>query len=377
MVCPNDRVQESPSKKGRVRPEDFVCQTVEELIQWIDATIRHSARRHHRQCNGSQQVGRFDGRWNRAVEELDIESIDVKSHGGVNFEHLQVQSPRRVQALCVFRGIRVGEAAQPWASVVESASKGKAQCASVGNVVRCGTVFPTVPATPGALVEVGKEPPLDQAVADILDALAVYLEADDDARSLDEKFGPEVFPLTTQRWRCLNDAASQTCTDAELLEGGEALGSIDDTESVTVQDGGSEISEDETLAPASVPDLLVTATTVLTPAIRAVLEWLDEVDFDAVFIRRAVVMKTVPKFLRGPYRSAVRSVMEEADHENDQRERGWKLFLLLPRLLLFRHAGGGNIHKGKLAQRFQDFSEGRWSELLRVSTQSAEDAPKA
>ena len=89
-------------------------------------------------------------------------------------------------------------------------------------------------------------------------------------------------------------------------------------------------------------------------------------------------MKTVPKFLRGPYRSAMRLAMEEALHENDQRrERGWKLFLLLPRLLLFRSARGGNIHKGKLAQCFQDFSEGRWSELLRVSTQSAEDASKA
>ena len=70
--------------------------------------------------------------------------------------------------------------------------------------------------------------------------------------------------------------------------------------------------------------------------------------------------------------------MEEAVHENDQRrERGWKLFLLLPRLLLFRPARGGDIHKGKLAQRFQDYSEGRWSELLRASTQSAEDASKA
>ena len=24
-------------KKGRVRPENFVCQTVEELIEWMDA----------------------------------------------------------------------------------------------------------------------------------------------------------------------------------------------------------------------------------------------------------------------------------------------------------------------------------------------------
>ena len=37
VVCPDDIVRESPSKKGRVRPEDFMCQTVEELIQWINA----------------------------------------------------------------------------------------------------------------------------------------------------------------------------------------------------------------------------------------------------------------------------------------------------------------------------------------------------
>ena len=37
VVCPDDNVRESPSKKGRVRPEDFMCQTVGEFIQWINA----------------------------------------------------------------------------------------------------------------------------------------------------------------------------------------------------------------------------------------------------------------------------------------------------------------------------------------------------
>ena len=30
-------IQESPLKKGRVHPENFVCQTLEELIEWMDA----------------------------------------------------------------------------------------------------------------------------------------------------------------------------------------------------------------------------------------------------------------------------------------------------------------------------------------------------
>ena len=216
---------------------------------------------------------------------------------------------------------------------------------------------------------------------DMLDALAIDLEADDDgARSLDESFGPEVFPLTDDATLEMSQGRGRRLVlvpmpgesphshpDVELLE--EALGSIDDTESVAVQDLGSEVGEDETFALASVPDPLVMATRGWTPAVRAALVWLDEVHLDAVFIRRAVVMKIVPKFLRGPYRSAMQLAMEEALHENDhRRERGWKLFLLLPRLLFFRPARVGNIHKGKLAQRFQNFSEGGWSELLRVST---------
>ena len=71
----------------------------------------------------------------------------------------------------------------------------------------------------------------------------------------------------------------------ELLEDGEALGSIDNTESVEVHDRGSH---------ASVPDPLVMATRGLKFAQlwRGWKRWIY-----AVFIRRAVVMQTVSKFL--------------------------------------------------------------------------------
>ena len=77
------------SKKGRVRPEDFMCQTVEELIQWIDA--RQSDIQHAIATGNATEVSRLAGlmaQGNRAVEELDIQSIGVDSYGGVNFEHL-------------------------------------------------------------------------------------------------------------------------------------------------------------------------------------------------------------------------------------------------------------------------------------------------
>ena len=79
------------------------------------------------------------------------------------------------------------------------------------------------------------------------------------------------------------------------------------------------------------------------------------------FSRRAVLMKTVPHFLRGAFRNAMRIAMEEATHaQAGQHERGWKLFMLLPRMLLHRPPRGGNIPKNKLVSRFDDFSAGRW-----------------
>ena len=70
--------------------------------------------------------------------------------------------------------------------------------------------------------------------------------------------------------------------------------------------------------------------------------------------------------------------MDEALESDQLRsERGWKLFMLLPRLLLFRPPRGGNVHKSKLAGRFEDFIEGRWMHLLRTSRQCAEDASTA
>ena len=47
-----------------------------------------------------------------------------------------------------------------------------------------------------------------------------------------------------------------------------------------------------------------------------------------------------------------------------RQERGWKLFVLLPRLLLFRPARRGLISKKKLEERFADFVRREWLSLL-------------
>ena len=48
------------------------------------------------------------------------------------------------------------------------------------------------------------------------------------------------------------------------------------------------------------------------PALREALESLDLVDTTRMFALRGAVMKTVPKFLFGPFRNALKFAMEEA-----------------------------------------------------------------
>ena len=171
--------------------------------------------------------------------------------------------------------------------------------------------------------------------------------------------------------------SSHSHPHVEMLEDGEALGSIDDNESVAVRDRGSEVSVDETLARASVPNPLGMATRGLTPAVRAALKNLYEGGLDAVFIRRAWSCRLCRSFCEvciaarcdSPWkRRFTRTII-------DVNGGGSCSFCCLD--CCSTDPRGGNIHKGKLGQRFQDFSEGRWFELLRVNTQSAEDASKA
>ena len=81
-------------------------------------------------------------------------------------------------------------------------------------------------------------------------------------------------------------------------------------------------------------------------AIREAFLSLDAVDLHTIFAKRAAVMKAIP----------TRVAMDAALQTNEVcRTRGWKLFLLLPRMLLHRPGRGGNISRSKLVQRFDDF----------------------
>ena len=90
-------------------------------------------------------------------------------------------------------------------------------------------------------------------------------------------------------------------------------------------------------------------------------------------------MKSVPRFMRGNHRIAMRTVLEEIcagerTGEEARAERGWKLFILLPRMLLHRPARGGHIPRAKLISRFESFVRGDWGSLILASRECSTQA---
>ena len=92
--------------------------------------------------------------------------------------------------------------------------------------------------------------------------------------------------------------------------------------------------------------------------------------------RRANLMRSPPKFLEGAYVSAVRLAMEEVREgrrtNNDVRRiRGWKLFFMIPRMLV-KPLKRSLMPKSKLRERFAQFAQGSWIALISASREVSE-----
>ena len=163
-----------------------------------------------------------------------------------------------------------------------------------------------------------------------------------------------------------------------------------DTESVmTVPEGGfdDDLAEEDGVGSEGEPQVLseeeeddeeVPFRLPGVATLRAAFASLDVVNLTEEFDQRASVLKTVPHFLRGLYRIAMR-VLQEIEEGNRgmepvREERGWKLFLLLPRMMLHRPPRGGLIPRSKLIHRFELFVSGRWTELLVASEACCQQA---
>ena len=119
------------------------------------------------------------------------------------------------------------------------------------------------------------------------------------------------------------------------VSGGESDRPLLDTESLSSQgfstdiDGQSEVSGADEAESEVEPDPPFRMPGVAT--LRAAFLLLDQVNLAVEMEERANVMKSVPKFLRGPYRIAMRTALEEIcggrrSQEGVRQERGWKLF---------------------------------------------------
>ncbi|CAK0794948.1 unnamed protein product, partial [Prorocentrum cordatum] len=96
-------------------------------------------------------------------------------------------------------------------------------------------------------------------------------------------------------------------------------------------------------------------------------EALDATDAASVLRARVPTLQRAPAFARGPLRNALRKALElirEGEADETGAARGWKLFLLLPRLLLRREAGQQRIPREQLLERFTRFEAGDWAQLL-------------
>ena len=99
---------------------------------------------------------------------------------------------------------------------------------------------------------------------------------------------------------------------------------------------------------------------------------------ERIFSLRASAMRSVPRFLHGPFPSAMK-ILEEimASVEDVRVTRGWQVFLMLPRMLLHRPPGGGVISREKLVTLFEAVTQGDWGWLLESSRICDEQAAQS
>ena len=76
-------------------------------------------------------------------------------------------------------------------------------------------------------------------------------------------------------------------------------------------------------------------------------------------------------------RLALQEIVSGMELQNRLRIlRGWKLFILIPRMLLFRPARGGKVPKNQLLDMLSKFVNGQWLDLLGKSQEASENAAR-
>ena len=114
-------------------------------------------------------------------------------------------------------------------------------------------------------------------------------------------------------------------------------------------------------------------------ALPAMLPHLRSIDLAAELGNRVYTFQSPPRQLRGLLRNAMRVALEAIldGAGTDTELDGWKLFVLAPRMLLFRAPGAARVPLAELARRERLFCEGKWVQLLVESAAAARESTEA
>ena len=94
---------------------------------------------------------------------------------------------------------------------------------------------------------------------------------------------------------------------------------------------------------------------------------LDQVDLQKALEQKYCGFQTPPSFLKGRLRQALTFALEAImqAHTQEQTVRAWKLWMLLPRMLLHRPPGTRTLSKPEWRTRIANFQQDEWILLLR------------
>ena len=106
---------------------------------------------------------------------------------------------------------------------------------------------------------------------------------------------------------------------------------------------------------------------------RQALESLDQVDLDTVLKQKFFGFQSPPPLFQGRIRQALATALDaiNAAETEQQTVRAWKLWLLLPRMLLHRQPGARTLPKPEWYARIQAFQFGQWLVLLQRARATA------
>ena len=142
--------------------------------------------------------------------------------------------------------------------------------------------------------------------------------------------------------------------DLTVADSDTASVAVENVEEAFERDGASECEEQEEAVPFALVEDPINGE-VQARNISVGLQ-MDEVDLRDVFMMTPIIMKSAPPFMRSCFKSAMRlacKTIVQGRRVNDVEleMRGWKLFVLVPRMFLFRPPRGGWVSREWLIER--------------------------